>query len=175
MTDPERISDPVASAKRLPNGSAVIYRHFGKADRYTEAEILRRVTLEREQQFLIGADPDLAIRIGADGVHFCRDAKLGDPTLWRRRCSDWLISMAGLKGAQVYSGDLSVLDGLFISSAFPSRSPSAGKPVGVKRLAKIAGDLPVPVFALGGVNKLTAKKLKDTGLAGLAAVSCFQT
>jgi len=54
------------------------------------------VTFKRQQQFLIGDDPQLAIEVGADGVHFRRDANVSAPTLWRQRCPDWLISMAGI-------------------------------------------------------------------------------
>jgi len=130
MTDPKRMTDVVKAAKNMPRGAAIIYRHFGSAHRFVDAEALRQVTFERDQQFLIGADPELAIEVGADGVHFRRDAELDAPILWRQRCPEWLISMAGLKQGD-YNGDISVLDALFVSAVFKSRSPSAGEPIGV--------------------------------------------
>lgn len=170
MTDPQRALDPIAAAKNLPKGTAVIYRHFGHENHERVAEQLRGVTFEKDQQFLIGHDPELAMKVGADGVHFRRDEALRAPMIWRQRCPDWIISMAGLKGAQTYSGDLSVLDGLFISSVFYSKSPSAGDPIGVDVLKKICDDLEVPVFALGGVKPSTAPKLIESGAAGLAGI-----
>jgi len=131
------------------------------------------MTFERRQQFLIGNDPDLAIKVGADGVHFRRDSALTAPTLWRRRCPDWLITMAGVKNGD-YSGDLSVLDGLLVSSIFESQSPSAGEPIGIGALKTQVQALPVPVFALGGINAGTAKRLIGTGAAGLAAIGGFR-
>jgi len=169
MTDPKRVPDVVAAAGKLPRGTAIIYRHFGSSHRFVDAEALRQITFKRGQQFLIGADPELAIEIGADGVHFTRDAALKDPALWRRRCPDWIISMAGIKSGN-YQGDLSVLDGLLISSVFPSQSASAGEPIGVQAFSEKARALPVPVFALGGVNKETAPKLLSSGAAGLAGI-----
>jgi len=169
MTDPERVPDVVITAQRLPRGATLIYRHFGSAHRFVDAEALRQVTLEREQQFLIGADPELAIEVGADGVHFRRDAKLKAPRLWRQRCPDWIISMAGIKSGE-YQDDLSVLDGLLVSSVFPSQSPSAGTPIGIESFSKLARGLAVPVFALGGVNKTTAPKLLGSGAAGIAGI-----
>ena len=77
--------------------------------------------------------------------------------------------MAGIKSGS-YQGDLSVLDGLLISSIFPSQSPSAGEPIGVAELTKSIKDLPVPVFALGGVNNKTAPKLLGSGAAGIAGI-----
>ena len=170
MTDPQRVADPVKAAQNLPQGAAIIYRHYGANDALHTAQRLRQVTFEREQQFLIGHDPKLALRTGADGVHFRRDERLVAPSLWRTRCPDWIISMAGLKTEQIYSGDLSVLDGLFISSVFYSKSPSAGNPIGIEALQNICKDLNVPVFALGGVNNRTAPNLIGSGVAGLAGI-----
>ena len=170
MTDPERVSNIISAAKKLPPGAAIIYRHFGSAHRFVDAESLRQVTFEYGQQFLIGADAELAIEMGADGVHFRRDTELTAPTLWRKRCPDWIISMAGLKSGN-YKSDLSVLDGLLVSSVFPSKSPSAGASIGVESFKEKVKSLPVPVFALGGVNKETAPKLLGSGAAGIAGVS----
>ena len=169
MTDPKRVPDVVASAQNLPQGTAIIYRHFGSAHRFVDAEALRHVTFQREQQLLIGDDPELAIEVGADGVHFRRDAKIEAATLWRQRCPDWLISMAGIKSGG-YQSDLSVLDGLLVSSVFSSQSPSAGKPIGVKQFSQTVNNLPVPVFALGGINKDTTPKLLGSGAAGIAGI-----
>lgn len=172
MTDPKRLPNPLDAARRLPRGGAIIYRHFGTPDRLQTAWALRQITFERGQQLLIGADTDLAKAVGADGVHFKRDAALAEPSLWRKRCPDWIISMAGIKDGS-YGGNLSVLDGLLVSAIFPSESPSAGPAIGADRLKIICENLNVPVFALGGVNRDTAHILVGTGAAGLAGVGHF--
>ncbi|WP_409432739.1 N-acetyltransferase [Litorimonas sp. RW-G-Af-16] len=170
MTDPERIVDPIAIAQKLPKGAAIIYRHFGADHRHSAAQALRKVTLERQQQFLIGADIGLAKMVKADGVHLRREDGLAVAEKLRKQHPDWIISMAGLKGPQDYDGDLSVLDALFISSIFPSRSPSAGEAIGVGKLSELTRTLPVPIYALGGVTSATAAKLIGSGAAGLAAI-----
>ena len=170
MTDPQRIANPVKAAQNLPRGAAIIYRHYGADNAFDTAQKLRQVTFERDQQFLIGHDPKLALRTGADGVHFRRDEGIVAPTLWRTRCPDWVISMAGLKAEQNYSGDLNILDGLLISSIFYSKSPSAGNPIGVENLKSICKNLDVPIFALGGVSNRTATSLIGSGAAGLAGI-----
>lgn len=169
MSDPARVPDVIKAVKALPNGAAIIYRHFGKADKFEEAKALRQITFAKSQQLLIGADPLLAISIGADGVHFRRDAYLKAPLLWRHRCPEWIISMAGLKTGE-YQADVTVLDALIVSSIFKSQSPSAGDPIGVEDLRGLTQNLPVPIFALGGVNKNTAAKLIKSGAAGLAGI-----
>jgi len=166
MTDPSRVPDPVSVAKRLPRGAAIIYRHFGQPD---AAQDLRDVTKERDQQLLIGNDPVLAEDISADGVHFSRDAELIGPIKYRAKHPDWIITMAGLKSG-FYAAPLDNLDALFISAIFPSRSKSAGDAIGVEALKDRAARLPVPLYALGGVNAATALNLIDSGAAGLAAI-----
>lgn len=171
MSDPTRMGDPVAAVRQWPMGAAVIYRHFGKADRHMEALRLRAITFERGQQLLIGADPDLAIRVGADGVHFRRDNALILPALWRQRCPDWIITMAGVKDGSGYQRELSVLDGLFVSSVFDSQSPSAGSAIGVGGLRAAIDQQDVPIIALGGVNVSNCSRLVGSGAAGIAGVS----
>ena len=145
MTDPARMETPVEIARRLPEGCAVIYRHFGKPEK---AQALRDLTRAQNRQLLIGNDPELARDIGADGVHFSRDENLSAPIAWRKKQPDWILTMAGLKHG-AYLAPLDSLDALFISSLFPSRSPSAGEPIGTAALKDTAARLPIPIFALG--------------------------
>ena len=166
MTDPARINNLLETVRRLPEDCAVIYRHFGNPK---EAEDLRKLTRKQGRQFLIGNDPELAEQLGADGVHFSRDEALRGPIKWRAKQPDWIITMAGLKTGH-YLAPLGSLDALFISSIFPSRSPSAGEPIGVAALKDRAARLPLPIYALGGVDAGTAPQLLESGAAGLAAI-----
>ena len=166
MTDPARMDRLLDIVARLPEGCAVIYRHFGEP---LEAEALRDLTQKQNRQLLIGNDPELAEKIGADGVHFSRDETLRGPIKWRAKHPEWIITMAGLKSG-AYLAPLECLDALFISSIFASHSPSASTPIGAGDLRRRALALPVPFFALGGINAGTASQLIGTGAAGLAAI-----
>ena len=166
MTNPTRTENLLDVVARLPEGCAVIYRHFGAPK---EAEALRDLTRAQDRQLLIGNDAELADKLGADGVHFSRDETLHGPIKWRAAKPDWVITMAGLKSG-TYLAPLDSLDALFISSIFTSQSPSAGTPIGTENLHRRAKALPVPIFALGGINAGTAPQLIGTGAAGLAAI-----
>ena len=160
------MTDAAAIIHRLPAGCAVIYRHFGDPK---DAIDLREITRAQSRQFLIGNDPELAAQIGADGVHFSRDAALYGPRKWRAKYPDWIITMAGLKSGH-YLAPLDSVDALFISSVFNSHSPSAGDAIGVEALRSRAARLPVPLYALGGVDAGTAGQLIGSGAAGIAAI-----
>jgi thiamine-phosphate pyrophosphorylase len=62
-----------------------------------------------------------------------------------------------------------------VSAIFPSNSPSAGAPIGPLRLARLVRAAGGPIYALGGINDKTARRLLPAGLVGLAAVEAIRT
>ena len=169
VTDPSRLTDPVASAGRLPRGSGVIYRAFGAADALTIAKALKAVARRRRLILLIGADEGLAHAARADGVHLPERLLHLAPTI-RGRHRLWTITGAAHSSLAVRRAARSGCDAALLSSVFPSRSPSAGRPLGAARFAALVREAGIPVIALGGVTNETAPPLVRTGAYGLAAV-----
>ena len=172
VTDPERTPDPEVVIARLPRGAGVIYRAFGASDAEAVALRLRRLTAKRGLVLLIGADARLAAKVGADGVHL-PERNLRQAASLRRRRPGWLITVAAHGPAAVARASGMGVDAVLLSVVFASRSPSAGRPMGVLRLAKVARQGKVALIALGGVNDKTAPRLISTGVYGLAAVEGF--
>lgn len=166
FTDPARTPDPLASAQKLPPGAAIIYRHFGAADRLTMARRLLRVCRRRRLKLLIGADWGLAARIGADGVHL-PERRSGQAFPLRRAHRNWLITVAAHRRVYAAPG----ADAAILAAIYPSASPSAQTPLGARRANAIAGRTSMPVYALGGVNARNAARLPS--FAGLAAVGAL--
>ena len=165
MTDPQRVSNPVEIAKKLPAGAVIIYRHFGQDKREAIAKDLRAID---GLTLLIGNDPDLARAVNADGVHMPRTALAKDIAQIRAQHKGWVITQAAPKdGAAISTQNL---DALFVSPIFPSKSPSAGDAIGVEAVSQIVKDSPIPVYALGGVTQDTAPRLIGSGAAGFAAI-----
>ncbi len=169
VTDPERTPDPVAIAQRLPRGAGVIYRHFGRAGAESVARRLAEVAHERELVLLIGADAGLAAEVGARGVHL-PEREAGRAGALGAAHPDWLITAAAHSGPAVRAALRAGVDGVLLSTVFESRSPSAGTPMGPRRLGRIVRRAGGPVYALGGVDAHTARRLVGTGVAGFAAV-----
>ena len=165
LTDPNRIDDPVVVAERLPRGFGIIYRHFGAPDRVEIAIQLARVSAGRGLTLLIAADPDLAHAVGADGVH------------WPERLRQSALSSRGTVGLQTTSAhsarslrqaDHQGFDAAFVSAVFPSRSPSAGTPLGLARYRSLVKTVSIPCYGLGGINSSNA--LAIARLGGFACV-----
>lgn len=168
LTDPARTPDLIALARRIPRGGVVIYRHFGQSDQTILAKAILAETRRRGALLLIGADPRLAARIGADGVHLPERMAARARVLKRRR-PGWLVTVAAHGPAALRRARGA--DAALLSPVFPSRSPSAGAAIGLRRARAWARKSPVPVVALGGVNAKTARALRD--VAGVAAIDAF--
>lgn len=168
FTDPDRTPDPIAVARRLPRGSAVVYRHFGARERVNMARQLANLCRARGLSLLIGADPDLAAQVEADGVHW-PERLLPQARGFAFR----LITAAAHDAKAVAKANAAGLDACFLSPLFESRSASATTPLSLFRASQIARASSIPVIALGGVTASTATRLIGRGFAGLAAVDAL--
>jgi thiamine-phosphate pyrophosphorylase len=88
----------------------------------------------------------------------------------RRAHPGWLITTAAHGPRAVAAAARLRLDAALVSAVFASASPSAGRPLGPIRFARLVGDARLPIIALGGVDTRRSKRLADSGGAGLAAI-----
>ena len=150
----------------------MIHRTFGVAGSRETTAALARLARSRSLVLLIGADTELAAAVGAAGVHL-PERMLAQARRLRARRPDWVLTWAAHSRAGIAHAGRSGLDAALVSPVFPSRSPSAGAPIGPARLADWVRLADLPVIALGGVDARTAPRLLGTGVAGLAAVEAF--
>ena len=169
LTDPQRTSDPLALAERLPRGAGLVYRAFGAAEAAKTAAALGHIARRRGLVLLIGADASLARACGANGVHL-PERRMGEAPRLRARWPGALITCAAHGHRALHLAAKTGLDAALLSTIFFSSSPSAGRPLGPLRLAKLVRALNLPIYALGGVDGQTARRLLATGVAGVAAV-----
>lgn len=173
FTDPERTPRPWETAARLPIGSGVVFRHFGRSDAYDTAMRLREATARRDVLLLIGLDAELAERIRADGVHLPERA-LDQANALSLAQPNWRLTGAvhGLAALE-HATDL---DAVVISPLFQAGGASSAKPPlgleGVRGLIK-ASDR--PVYALGGIDGGNAWSLIGSGVCGLAGIAAIQS
>lgn len=170
FTDPARTGDLSALAIALQRGEALVYRPFGEPDALPKATRLAAIARTRGLLLLIGGDARLAAAVRADGVHL--------PERMARRARairrpGWIVTAAAHSPRAACEALRAGADAVVASTAFPSRSPSAGKPLGPLRLALLAKAAGGPVYALGGVSDATAARLRPAGLVGLAAVQAL--
>lgn len=166
FTDPARTPDPEAIAARLPRGSAVVYRHFGAPERARRARRLARLCRARGLFLLIAADPELAARVGADGVHW------PESRLQSGRCAR-LVTASAHSSLGAARAAAAGVDAIVLGPVFPTRSSAGRRVLGPFRASQIARAAGVPVVALGGINAQTGAHLIGRGFAGIAAVDAL--
>jgi thiamine-phosphate pyrophosphorylase len=132
------------------------------------ARKLATICRARRLVLLVAADPELAARVGATGVHWperklpaARDARFN------------------LVTASAHSREAAVRAAAWGASAcilgpvFETKSESGNAPLGLFRASQIARGSTIPVIALGGIAPRSARRLSGRGFAGFAAVDAF--
>ena len=169
FTDPARTPDPAAILSRLPRGAGVVYRAFGHVDAVNSARSLRALAHSRGLVFLVGAAEALATACRADGLHL-PERDLGRAHRLRARHRTWILTGAAHSRSALARAGRAGVHAAVVSAIFPSGSPSAGVPLGARRLGAWIRNGRTRVYALGGVNGRNAAQLTRTGAVGIAAI-----
>jgi len=132
------------------------------------------VTAGTGARVLVNDRLDVAVAAGAAGVHLRSDS----PSASRIRA----IAGSGLLiGRSVHSTpevDAAVADGgcdyLMFGTVFPSSGKPEGHPIaGLDALKDVCRRSPLPVVAIGGVDRSRVEHIEAAGAAGFAAVGLF--
>jgi len=147
----------------LPDRDLVaLVRRIGQACAGTPARVL------------VNDRADVAVAAGAAGVHLRSDA----PPASRIRA---FVPSAFVIGRSVHSIaeiDQAIADGgcnyLLFGTVFPSTGKPAGHPVaGLEALRAACARSPLPVVAIGGVDRSRLQAVAEAGAAGYAAIELF--
>jgi len=168
LTDDRRAPNPSMVLPALPRGSAVILRNYCDKNRATRAFSLRKICRHYGLLFLISGDPALALKTGADGVHL-PEWYLRRGVLYPRRLN-WLVTVAAHSKVSLTLAARVGADAALLSPVFPTDSHKGESTLGVVRFSALVRSSPVPVYALGGVDSLTVRRLAASGAVGVAAI-----
>ncbi len=127
---------------------------------------LREATLARGALFFVNGRPELAQRVGADGLHLGQGAEL--PAPWAGPVSMAAHDGPGLARAEAMGASFALL-----SPLFPTRSHPGSETLGPDRFRELAAASPVPVLALGGLTPGKAPAARAAGAAGVACIDAI--
>ena len=115
-------------------------------------------------QVLVNRDADLAMRIGADGVHLTA-AQLGDCGV---RPDFPLVAASAHHRAEIERAAELKLDFVVLGAVKPTRTHPGQMPIGWQRFAELVNAAPLPVYALGGLTADDMSIAIEQGAHGLA-------
>ena len=134
---------------------------------------LRTLTHEYGAQLLINDRIDIALAVGADGVHLGR-ASLPVAVARRILGSARIIGYSAHGLDEARQAERDGADFVTFGPVYATPSKAAyGEPLGLARLAEVARSLTIPVFALGGVNISSAREVMSAGARGVALISAI--
>jgi thiamine-phosphate pyrophosphorylase len=132
---------------------------------------MRELTERFQAKLFINDRFDIALAVGADGVHLAQSSIPADVV--RKTVKKRLLlgvsthSLKEAKEAEKAGADFITLGPVY-------RTPSKlryGKPLGIETLRRVCGKVNVPVFAIGGIKGRRIHEIKKAGVYGIAMIS----
>lgn len=139
--------------RRLPRGSGFVFRHYHlpPAERRARWRHLARIARHHGHRLLWAGRAAEARRAGADGIYGPPPRLDRAPGLLRVATAHDLAEL----GAARRTG----ADAAMLSPVFATRSHPGGAALGPLRFRLLAAQAHLPVIALGGMNRIAAKRL----------------
>lgn len=139
------------------------------------AVILRDLCGDHGALFIVNDRIDVALAIGADGVHLGQDDM---PVHMARK----LLGPDAVIGASVRSPEEAALaygegaDYIAANLIFPTETKTdIGEPLGIGAISKLKKASPLPLVAIGGINASNVDAVRKAGADGIAVVSAIMT
>jgi len=134
------------------------------------AKKLRKLTEDYDAILIINDRVDLALAVGADGVHVGQDDL---PAEVVREIFDGIVGVSAhtveeAKKVEKYA------DYLGVGPVFATKTKKDAKePIGIEGLRKNVQAVNIPVVAIGSINRNNVLDVLKTGVAGVAVISAI--
>jgi thiamine-phosphate pyrophosphorylase len=135
-----------------------------------EGREIRKITDRYNIPFVINDNIDVALAVGADGVH------VGQKDLEARKCreligEDMILGVSAQTKEQALLAEKSGADYIGVGAVFETSTKTDAKPVSYDTLKEICSSVSIPVIAIGGINEDNIQKLKGSHIDGVAVIS----
>ena len=131
------------------------------------AQRLRELTRGTMCQFVVNDRPDLALLVGADGVHVGQD----DLRVRDVRAVVGSKMLVGVSTHSIEQAREAVLDGadyIGVGPVFPSATKQFDAFLGLETLEAVAREIRLPAFAIGGIDVMNLDSVLATGIGRVA-------
>ena len=137
-----------------------------------EAKELKKLCKEYKVPFIINDNVDIAVEIGADGVHVGQsDMEAGD--VRAKLGEDKIVGVSAQTVEQALLAQERGADYLGVGAVFPTSSKDDAVEVDHEMVKAICEAVDIPVIAIGGITKDNVQELSGCGLCGIAVISAI--
>lgn len=170
-----READEVASEAVRGGVKMLQYRPWEKSDSeiLAMARKLRDITADSGCALLINGRPDVAVAVGADGIH-TGDSSIPVSEARRILGSGYIVGYSAHSAEGAERAQFDGADFVTYSPLFPTTSNSAPREtVKIEDVAALSVTLKIPLFALGGIGEKEIPVLKMNGIKRVAIISAI--
>lgn len=121
---------------------------------------------------IINDRPDIALELGADGVHLGQEDMPADEAR-RFLGSDFIIGVSVACVDEAVRAENDGADYVAVGPVFATPIKETAKPVGLGVIASVSSKVDIPVMAIGGINRYNAAEVIDAGADGIAVISAI--
>ncbi len=165
--------------RRLCAGGATLVqlreKRLSPREFYSEAEAALRVAREYGAKLIINDRADLALALGADGLHIGQN-DLPPEAARRLLGEEAIIGFSTHSLTQAVAAAQMPLDYLALGPIFGTSTKETPDPVvgldGLRRVRKAVGDT-LPLVAIGGITPANARAVWQAGADSIAVISCL--
>lgn len=180
VTDPllsKGLSHEVVIARALAGGATVIQLRDKQASTRDLCEIgarIKELTDKWQALFIINDRVDIALAVGADGVHVGQDDL---PAAVARRLlgAGKILGVSTENGEQARKAAQDGADYVAIGPIYEARSSKAdaGAPIGPDAITELTRHTSLPIIAIGGIKHDRVADVIRAGAAGAAVISAI--
>lgn len=156
-------------------GASVIQlreKHLSSRDFYETALKVREVTARYHVPFLVNDRADIALAVGADGVHVGQ-SDLPCTAVRRMMGEDALIGVSVSTVEEALAAQADGADYLGVGAMFATGTKEDAAVVSRDTLRAIRAAVDLPIVIIGGVNAATIPQFAGLGIDGAAVVSAI--
>lgn len=143
-----------------------------RAELWQEAEEIQAICRRYQVPFVIDDDVELALAIGADGVHVGqKDMEAG--AVRKLIGADKILGVSARTVDEALLAQSRGADYLGVGAVFSTSSKKDAREITHETLQAICAAVDIPVVAIGGITKENIRQLAGTGIAGCAVISAI--
>lgn len=160
----------------LEGGAKILQLRQKKASAETVIQTAQKIlTLKNSHSFLffVNDDPKIALFAAADGVHLGQDDM---PVAEARKIlgKGRLIGKSSHSLVEAQDALAEEIDYVALGAIYPTGTKPPGHPtVGISVLKEVVAMSPIPVVAIGGINRTNVKTVLEAGASAFALISAL--
>jgi len=163
-------------SRAIEGGARLIQYRDKKGSRremYETARQLRKMTAEKGAVLIINDQIDLALSVRADGVHLGQD----DLPLWIARKilgNEAIVGISTHTLEEAIHAEAEGADYIGFGPIFQTTTKGDAKaPVGIAAITKVKQKVRIPMYAIGGIQRVHLPDLITAGADGVAVISAL--